>query len=144
MPVLVVLFLLLLCVPLLEIYVLIQVGRVIGAGSTIVLVILTALAGSWLLRMQGLRTIARVQEALARGELPAEELLGGLVLVLTSVLLLTPGFVTDLVGFVVLIPAVRQALARRLGQVLVGRRRPWPAAPSGPRTLEGHFRVDRE
>lgn len=144
MHILLFLFALLLVVPLVEIYVLIQVGRAIGAGSTIVLVILTALAGSWLLRVQGLRTVARVQEALARNELPAQELLEGLVLVLTSVLLLTPGFVTDLVGFVVLIPAVRQALARRLGRGLIGRRRQWPATPSGPRTLEGDFRIDRE
>jgi UPF0716 protein FxsA len=142
MPVLFALFVLLLGVPLIEIYVLIQVGRAIGAGATILLLILTALAGAWLLRAQGLRTIARVQEALARGELPAQALLEGLVLVLTSVLLLTPGFVTDAIGFLVLLPWVRQALARRLGSSLLGRRVRTPSASATQRTLEGDFRVD--
>jgi UPF0716 protein FxsA len=142
MPVLFALFVLLLGVPLIEIYVLIQVGRAIGAGATILLLILTALAGAWLLRAQGLRTIARVQEALARGELPAQALLEGLVLVLTSVLLLTPGFVTDAIGFLVLLPWVRQALARRLGSSLLGRRVQTPSTSAARRTLEGDFRVD--
>jgi len=146
MPVLPLLFVLLIGVPLVEIYVLVEVGRVIGAPSTIALVVLMALAGSWLLRHEGLRTLARVQQAAARGELPALELLEGLVLLVTGVLLLTPGFVTDVLGFLALLPPVRSALARWLGAGLVSRARPSPPGPAhgGPRTLEGVYRVDED
>ncbi len=114
MPVFPLLLLLFITVPLLELYVLIRVGREIGALSTIALCVLTAVLGATLIRLQGLATVARVQAALNENRLPAVDLVAGAMLLLTAFLLLTPGFVTDLLGFVILVPAVRNALARRV------------------------------
>ena len=109
-----ILLLLLLSIPLLEIYLLISVGRTIGAGSTVLVVVLTAVIGAWLLRLQGLNTLARVQAATQNGKLPAVELVEGLILLACGVLLLTPGFFTDAIGFVALVPSIRRRAAERL------------------------------
>ena len=85
-------------VPILEIYLLIQVGEAIGAGWTILLVVLTAVIGVWLLRIQGLSTLTRAQQRLQENQLPAREILEGMALVVAGALLLTPGFFTDTVG----------------------------------------------
>jgi UPF0716 protein FxsA len=106
-----VLFLLFLAIPIVEIYFLILVGRWIGALPTVLIVILTAAAGAALARHQGFATLQRVQMTLARGEMPAQELLEGVILLFGALLLLTPGFITDLAGFVCLIPASRRWLA---------------------------------
>ena len=140
MPILV-LFCLLLGLPLLEIYVLISVGQAIGAWQTVLLVVVTAVAGTWLLRWQGMATLARLRNALNEGRVPAQELLEGAVLLVTSVLLLTPGFVTDAVGLLCLLPSVRQALARQIAARLFMRA---GGSSSADRTLEGQFRVDSE
>jgi len=107
-PLIVVLFL---AVPILEIYLLIQVGHVIGAGWTILLVVLTAVIGAWLLRIQGLSTLLRAQQKLRDNQLPASEILEGMALVVAGALLLTPGFFTDAIGFLLLFPPTRIALA---------------------------------
>ncbi len=107
------LFLLFLVVPLAEIYLLIQVGGVIGAWPTIALVVGTALLGAVLVRSQGFSTIVRVREQLERGELPAMEIFEGLFLLVAGALLLTPGFFTDAIGFACLTPPLRQALIRQ-------------------------------
>ena len=109
-----VIFLALIIVPLVEIYLLISVGRIIGAGSTIAIVILTAVAGAYLLRIQGLSTLLRIQQSTAAGKLPAQELIEGLILLVTGALLLTPGFATDAIGFALLIPPIRAWCAQRL------------------------------
>jgi len=103
-----ILLLLFLLVPVIEIYLLIEVGSMIGAIYTILLVVLTAVVGAALLRWQGFTTFQRVREAMARGEVPAIEMMEGVVLLLCGALLLTPGFFTDAVGFLALIPAVRR------------------------------------
>jgi len=103
-----ILLLLFLLVPVIEIYLLIEVGSMIGAIYTILLVVLTAVAGAALLRWQGLTTFQRVREAMARGEVPAIEMMEGVVLLICGALLLTPGFFTDAIGFLALIPAVRR------------------------------------
>jgi len=103
-----ILLLLFLLVPVIEIYLLIEVGSTIGALPTIFLVVLTAVIGAALLRWQGLTTFQRVREAMARGEVPAIEMMEGVVLLICGALLLTPGFFTDAVGFLALIPAVRR------------------------------------
>ena len=113
MPPFLLLLAILVAVPLVEIYLLISVGRVIGAGVTVLAVIGTAVLGAWLLRLQGLNTIARVQNTAARGEIPAQELIEGLILLVTGALLLTPGFFTDAIGFLCLIPPIRAHLARQ-------------------------------
>jgi UPF0716 protein FxsA len=107
-----ILFLLFLLVPLVEIYFLIKVGNVIGAVPTIALVVFTALLGAMLLRFQGLVTLTRSRQVLAQGQVPALEMLEGVLLVFAGALLLTPGFVTDAIGFVFLVPPLRQALIR--------------------------------
>lgn len=98
--------------PLVEIYLLIQVGSVIGGLPTVLLIILTAIVGVGLLKQQGLSTLMAAQQSLTRGELPALQLLEGAALLVSGALLLTPGFVTDFIGFLGLIPLTRQALLR--------------------------------
>ena len=109
-----ILFLLFLTVPLVEIYFLIQVGQHIGALSTILLCILTAALGAILLRIQGILTLLRAQEKLRQGQIPADNLLEGLILLIAGILLLTPGFVTDVVGFLCLVPSLRSLLALKM------------------------------
>ena len=87
-----------------EIAVLISVGEVFGTWPTILLVIITALIGSTLLKQQGWSTMAKAQQSLAEGRSPAEEMLEGVVILVSGVLLLTPGFLTDGLGLLGLIP----------------------------------------
>jgi UPF0716 protein FxsA len=108
------LFILFLLVPLIEIYFLIQVGEEVGAGWTIFLVVATAVIGAGLLRLQGLNTMQRAQQSLAQGQLPALTMLEGVALLISGGLLLTPGFFTDIIGFLLLVPPLRQALIKRL------------------------------
>ncbi|MGF1609390.1 MAG: FxsA family protein [Kiloniellales bacterium] len=97
-------------VPLLEIAVFIQVGGLIGLWPTLALVLLTAVAGTWLLRLQGLATLSRARSQLDQGVLPARELFDGLCLLFAGALLLTPGFVTDALGLLLFVPALRDLL----------------------------------
>ena len=101
-------------VPLAEIALFIEVGGVIGLWPTLAIVVLTALVGTALLRAQGLATFARAQAALARGDLPMQEVMHGFFLVIAGALLLTPGFLTDAVGMALFVPAVRSALGRAI------------------------------
>ena len=107
-------FLLFILVPITEMFVLINVGGHIGALNTVGLVLLTAVIGATMLRQQGLQTLTRAQHRMNSGELPAQEMLEGLALAFGGALLLTPGFITDAVGFLCLIPASRAAIARSL------------------------------
>ena len=100
-----------LAVPIIEIYLLIQVGQVIGAGWTVLLVVLTAVIGVWLLKIQGLSTLTRAQRRLQENELPAREIVEGMALVVAGAFLLTPGFFTDTIGFLLLFPPTRIWLA---------------------------------
>ena len=108
-------------VPLLEIAVFIQVGEVIGLWPTLGTVVATAVAGTWCLRAQGLATLARARSQVSQGALPARELFDGACLLVAGALLLTPGFVTDSVGFLLFMPPVREALRKALSQHLEGR-----------------------
>jgi UPF0716 protein FxsA len=101
------LFVIFTSVSLLEIFVLMKVGNFLGAGTTIVLVILSALVGSALVRSQGLQLVRDLQERSARGEIPGRQLIEGLMLIITGVLLVTPGFVTDFAGLLLLQPNLR-------------------------------------
>jgi UPF0716 protein FxsA len=100
--------------PILEMYLLIEVGGYIGAWPTIGLVMLTAVIGVSLLRIQGFATLTRGMSRLQSGELPATEVVEGLLLAVAGALLLTPGFVTDGVGFVLLTPVFRREIAARV------------------------------
>ena len=143
------LFLILLIVPIIEIALFIEVGGLIGTWPTIAIVVLTAIAGTVMLRRQGLAALRGVQSRLAEGENPGRLLADGAMILVAGVLLVTPGFFTDAVGFALLVPAVRgwlwDWLAPRLTVVHVEARRA-EARPGGahrvpPRaqTVEGEY-----
>lgn len=134
-------------VPLLEIYLFIQVGSVIGAIPTVFLVVFTAVLGVLLLRAQGFSTLRRAQLSLAAGEIPALEILEGVLLLLAGAMLLTPGFFTDTVGFLLLVPACRRWLIDRFLDRSFPRG--GPGAPSdrpgaSRRIIEGEWRREDE
>ncbi len=105
-----IIFILLLGVPMVEIGVFIEVGGLIGLWPTIVVIFITAAIGTGLLRAQGLAVMYRAQEALSRGEMPLAQVFDGLCLLFAGALLLTPGFVTDVVGFLLFVPQLRVLL----------------------------------
>jgi UPF0716 protein FxsA len=105
-------FILFLVVPIAEIYLLLEVGSLVGALWTTFLVVLTAVLGAWLVRLQGIATWQRFQKSLKLDGLPAMELIEGLCLLIAGALLLTPGFFTDAVGFACLTPPLRRAMIR--------------------------------
>jgi UPF0716 protein FxsA len=135
---------LLVAIPLLEIFILIKVGGHIGAIPTVALVIVTAVLGINLIRYQGMTTFFRVKGMVDDGQLPALELLEGLVLLVAGAFLLTPGFVTDTLAFLALIPALRRRVLRRMierGVVSgVGPGARQGQAGAGGNTIEGEFR----
>ena len=136
------LLLVLLLVPLLEIFVLVKVGQAIGGLNTVLLIVLMAMIGLATIRLQGVATVFRVRSALARGELPGPALLEGLWFLVAGVLLLIPGFVTDAIGLVLFMPPVRRVIGRLLvGSVLVPTSRsPGPGQDQGGQhTIEGEF-----
>tara|TARA_R110002126_G_scaffold65068_6_gene166135 strand:+ start:2121 stop:2639 length:519 start_codon:yes stop_codon:yes gene_type:complete len=95
-------------VPVIEIALFIEIGGWIGLWPTIAIVIVTAFAGTTLLRLQGLAVLRRVQESAARNELPVQEVFDGLCLLVAGVMLLTPGFFTDALGFLLFVPVFRR------------------------------------
>ncbi len=108
------LFLLFIIMPIVEIAVLIKVGGAIGGWTTIGIVILTAFVGTFMLRQQGMATLNKAQLRMQQGEMPALQMLEGLLLLIGGVLLLTPGFITDAIGFCTLVPVTRRFLAKKL------------------------------
>lgn len=101
-------------VPLLELILLIQVGQVVGLGATILLVVFTGLVGAWLARAEGVRVFFQFQQEVAAGRLPAQSLQDGLAVLVGGALLLTPGILTDFVGFSLLLPASRRWIQKRV------------------------------
>lgn len=106
-----ILFLFFLVVPFVEIFLLLEVGGIIGVFPTVLLVVMTAVWGASLLRQQGFETWQRLQKQLAQGEIPAYEMIEGPILLVGGALLLTPGFFTDLLGFACLLPGLRKRIA---------------------------------
>ncbi|ARC91137.1 membrane protein FxsA [Vibrio coralliilyticus] len=109
-----ILLLMFIFVPIIEIGLFISVGGYLGLWPTIALVLITAFVGASLVRSQGLQTLMSVQNRLQQGELPAQQILEGVMLAVSGVLLLTPGFMTDALGMLVLLPAPRAAMAKYL------------------------------
>lgn len=139
--------------PVIEIYLLIKVGGWLGALPTIFLLVFAAVLGVLLLRQQGFAALQRVRAALAQGQIPAMELLEGMLITLGGVLLLIPGFFTDAIGFLLLFPPVRHGLVRAvLDRVFLSRKRPGtpggdrpdPPRPQGPVTLDGEYKREDE
>ena len=128
-------FILFLVIPIIEIFFLIKVGEVIGALPTIILVVLTAVIGAGLLRQQGLSTLARFQQNLSTGKIPAQEMVEGILLAVGGALLMTPGFVTDTMGFLCLLPFSRKFLA---GNIIKRSKNKFTAGMSGGFYQESH------
>jgi len=108
------LFLAFTLVPFIEIYLLIKIGGEVGAFNTILIVILTGLLGASLARLEGIKTMTKVRDSLNRGDLPAEEMLDAMLIFVAGVVLLTPGFLTDLTGLALLVPKLRYWFKRWL------------------------------
>jgi len=110
-PILVVLFIV---VPFAEIYVLLQVGHAIGVANTLGLLILVSVVGAWLAKREGLGVIRRMQRSIEAGRVPGAELVDGFLILFAAALMLTPGFLTDIVAIFLLLPPVRAVVRREL------------------------------
>jgi UPF0716 protein FxsA len=108
------LFLAFTLIPIIELYLLIEVGTIIGTLNTLILVIATGFAGAWLARLQGMQTMIRVRSSLQQGIMPTEELMDALLIFMAGIVLLTPGFITDAAGLLLLIPETRTHFKRFL------------------------------
>jgi len=133
-----------LVVPVIEIFLLIQVGQVIGAWWTVGLVVLTAIIGVHLLKLQGISTLMRAQEKMQSGNMPAQEMLEGIGLIVAGAFLLTPGFFTDGVGFCLLIPPIRRVLVGAIvarmavsGQFVSMHGAPGRSSQNDPNVIDG-------
>ena len=140
------LVLLFILVPIAELYVIIQVGGAIGVGPTIAILILDGLLGAFLLRQQGRAAWVRFNRALAENRLPHKEVLDGVLIIFGGALLLTPGFLTDIVGLILLIPPTRAGVRALMARIVRGRLsmaggdlglRAGPAARSAPEAGAG-------
>ncbi|MBT8448812.1 MAG: FxsA family protein [Gammaproteobacteria bacterium] len=101
-------------IPIIEIAVFIQAGNLFGLGLTLLMILLTAVIGLALIRQQGLATLFRAQEKMQSGEVPAVEMMEGILLAAAGLLLITPGFFTDTIGFLILVPIIRTAVILRV------------------------------
>jgi UPF0716 protein FxsA len=112
------LFIAFVVVPIVEITLFLKVGSLIGIPATIALILLTAIAGTILVRSQGLQVISKIQQSAQRGEAPVDALVQGACVLAAGLLLLTPGFATDALGFALLIPPVRSFVVSRVWKLI--------------------------
>ena len=110
------LFLLFTVIPMIELYLLLTLGRYMGFTATVALVVLTGALGAWLARSQGLATLTEIRQQQAMGRMPAAALVDGLLILIAGAVLLTPGLLTDLAGFFLLIPAGRALIRNTVRQ----------------------------
>lgn len=129
-------------VPLLELYVLIEAGTRLGALTVIGLLVAAAIAGGLLLRWQGFSLARRVRETLERGEVPAIEMMEGAMILTAGILLILPGFLSDLVAIGLLLPWLRSALVLRF--VATRRKNAATQEPRRPQIIEGEYRREDE
>lgn len=115
------LFLLFTLVPLLELYLLITIGGIVGVWTTVGLVVFTGALGAVLTRIEGLRVLRRVQEEWSQGRVPTDELLDGLLILIAGAVLLTPGLITDGLGFFLLAPPGRRVIRKAISRVAARR-----------------------
>lgn len=106
------LFLLFALVPMLELALLIKVGSVVGTLNTIIIVVLTAVIGAYMVKLEGLRVLFKIQRDIRQGVFPAEELIDGAMILVAGALLLTPGFITDVFGLLLIVPPTRAVIRR--------------------------------
>ena len=110
------LLLIILIVPLIEIYLFIQIGGQIGAFNTILIILLTAVVGIYFVRLQGLNTLRSGVTQLYRNQIPIYEMMSGAALVMAALLLIIPGFATDVIGFLLILPFTRNLIFKCLGK----------------------------
>jgi UPF0716 protein FxsA len=108
-------------IPLAELALLIYIGNLIGVWSTILIVVTTGIVGALLAKQQGIATLSRIRGNVERGILPSDDLLQGVLILIGGLLLLTPGIITDLAGFAMLIPPTRRIVTRWLQRLLQGK-----------------------
>jgi len=116
-------------VPLTELWLLVRVGASIGFGPTLLLVLGTGILGASLARREGVRVLGRIQAELDAGHLPADQMIDGLLILVAGALLITPGILTDLVGFALLVPPIRRRIRAYLKRRFQARIRLWSAGP---------------
>lgn len=115
------LLMLFIIVPVVELYILIEVGKKIGSLTTIGIIILTGILGAYLVKSQGFMILKKIQNDLNEGILPGNSLIQGAIILAGGILLLTPGFITDIIGFIFLIPASRRVVKKYLLKWLKGK-----------------------
>ena len=146
-------------VPIIEIVVFIEIGGLVGVGNTVLMIAITAIFGTWLLRAQGFQTLARARSSLDQNIFPVSEVFDGICLLIAGALLLTPGFVTDALGLFLFIPHFRRILHLWIWNKLAHNKHhsSWTTdhspirqdgglnRPSQPETIDGKFReIDKE
>jgi UPF0716 protein FxsA len=136
------LLLIFIVIPLIELAVILKVNSFIGIGWTLGLIIITAFVGVRLLKQQGISTLLRANQKMQQGQMPAQELAEGFLLALAGALLLTPGFVTDAVGFTLLVPATRKALVHKVIAFIAPRMMSKSGFQSTADFQEGHFKQE--
>ena len=152
------LLILFITVPAIELLLLIKIGTRIGLLPTVAIILITGFLGAALTRIQGLKTLTKYQKALAEGRLPHEEVMDGLMILVAGAVLLTPGFLTNIAGFLLLVPAVRTVVRKKLAGFLKTRIQvvgpggmpvnpdptiPSASVPGGERVVKGRV-VDEE
>ena len=136
--------LILIVIPLGELFVLIEVGQSIGALSTIALAIFTAVLGLYLLKQQGRDVASRINDALRHQVVPTVESMEALILLFCAILLITPGFITDIVGFLALIPVIRKAICACFLPISKNPTVRKSDTNENARTIEGRYTIDED
>ena len=104
------LFLLFSCIPLIELFILLRIGAVIGPGNTLLLVIITGVLGAYLAQKEGIKTMQKIRHLTSKGEMPGNALLDALLILIAGIVLLTPGIITDFIGLLLLLPFTRKPI----------------------------------
>lgn len=143
MPVFPLIFILFFVITIIEVYLFAWVGLMIGAGATVLMVVLMAMSGIILVRFQGIRTIMAAQNQLSQGQLPTLALLEGPLILMAGVLFLIPGFFTDIWGLLLLVPPLRRLLLRSVLRFFHAKQTVNAQSKPGSRTLEGEFWKDK-
>ena len=134
-------FILMFLMPFLEIFLIIEIGQYFGAINTIILILATAILGAVLARIEGLSTLSRIKNSVQRGELPTIELISGGILIISAVVLLTPGFITDVLGLLLMSPSLRRRVASIIALKLTIRQKRSSGANSG-KIIDTEFKVE--
>ncbi len=138
-------FIFLLSIPFIEIYLLLEIGSLLGVFTTLIVIVLTAVIGTYLFKKQGFETWRRAQQSFAKGEIPAYEIIEGPILLVGGLFLITPGFFSDLLGAACLIPSIRKQIAQYIIEnywVQIQAGNPFNQQVKQPDAIEGEFKKE--